>query len=172
MRVLYASTEIFPALKTGGLADVNGALPRALADAGADVRLLLPAFPAIVQAAGALQTVISLQSPFGGATVRVLRGELAGVPAYLIEAGELFARAGNPYVDETGRDWPDNHLRFAVLGWTAARFADGVNQMPRNRIAQCHGIRIDYSDRIACWFDVGIHRLSRSGERAVIAQLL
>jgi starch synthase len=125
VRVLYASTEIYPVLKTGGLADVNGALPRALTEAGADVRLLLPAFPALVQAAGALQTVISLASPFAGATVRVLRGELDGVPAYLIEAGDLFARVGNPYVDESGRDWPDNHLRFAALGWTASRFADG-----------------------------------------------
>ena len=67
-----------------------------------------------------------MKAPFGGADVRVLRGTLEGVPAYLIEAGELYARPGNPYVDESGRDWPDNHLRFALLGWVAARFADGT----------------------------------------------
>ena len=125
MRVIYASTEIYPVLKTGGLADVNAALPRALLDAGVDVRLLLPAFPAIESAAQALRTVIRLRAPIGGADVRVLHGHLGGVPAYLIEAGPFYARPGNPYVDETGNDLPDNHLRFALLGWVAARFADG-----------------------------------------------
>ncbi len=126
MRVIYASTEVYPALKTGGLADVNAALPQAMRAAGADVRLVLPAFPAIESAVTGLQPVIQLKAPIGGADVRVLRGKLAGVPAYLIEAGQLYARPGNPYVDEGGRDWPDNHLRFALLGWTAARFADGT----------------------------------------------
>ena len=170
MRVLYASTEIYPALKTGGLADVNGALPCALADAGADVRLLLPAFPAIAQAAGVLRTVISLPSPFGGATVRVARGELAGVPAYLIEAGELFARAGNPYVDENGRDWPDNHLRFALLGWAAARFADGTRTRIRIRILRRDVVRerlyILLGDALSFYeINRGIRLLGRRGLR-------
>jgi len=125
MRVLYASTEVYPALKTGGLADVNAALPVALLEAGADVRFLLPAFPAIARAAIEVQSVTELKAPIGDAKLRVLRGLLAGVPAYLIEAGSLYARSGNPYVDDEGRDWPDNHLRFALLGWVAARFADG-----------------------------------------------
>jgi starch synthase len=125
VRVIYASTEVYPALKTGGLADVNAALPRALLDAGADVRLLLPAFPAIESAADDVHQVVHLNAPVGGAKVRVLRGQLAGVPAYLIEAGQLYARPGNPYVDAAGRDWPDGHLRFALLGWVTARFADG-----------------------------------------------
>ena len=125
MRVIYASTEVYPALKTGGLADVNAALSKALLDAGVDVRLLLPAFPAIERAAVDVQPVIHLKAPLGAADVRILRGHLAGVPAYLIQAGKLYARPGNPYVDEAGHDWPDNHLRFALLGWVAARFADG-----------------------------------------------
>jgi len=129
MRVLYVSTEVYPALKTGGLADVNAALPGALIEAGAEVRLLLPAFPAIVAATKDLAEVVRLRAPIPAAgtstNVRILRGTLSGVTAYLIEADEFFARPGNPYVDEQGRDWPDNHLRFALLGWTAARFADG-----------------------------------------------
>ena len=124
MRVLYASTEVYPALKTGGLADVNAALPAALRAAGVDVRLLLPAFPALMGAAEGLQNVVALSAPIVGTDVRILRGRLGGVPVYLIEAGALYAQAGNPYVDESGRDWPDNHLRFALLGWVAARFAD------------------------------------------------
>lgn len=129
MRVLYVSTEVYPALKTGGLADVNAALPRALMAAGAQVRLLLPAFPALMAAAGDLAEVVRLQAPIpatsGGTAVRILRGALSGVTAYLIEADQFYARPGNPYVDDQGRDWPDNHLRFALLGWMASRFADG-----------------------------------------------
>ncbi len=130
MRILYVSTEVYPALKTGGLADVNAALPRALMDAGEDVRLLLPAFPAIMAAAEAegLVEVARLQAPLplpgAGTAVRVLRGSLSGVSAYLIEAGGLYAQPGNPYVDKQGHDWPDNHLRFALLAWVASRFAD------------------------------------------------
>jgi len=138
VRVIYASTEVYPALKTGGLADVNAALPRALLDAGADVRLLLPAFPAIESAANDMHEVVRLNAPMGGANVRVLRGQLAGVPAYLIEAGQLYARPGNPYVDAAGRDWPDNHLRFALLGWVAARFADGSIDAWRPNIVHGH----------------------------------
>jgi starch synthase len=138
VRILYVSTEVFPALKTGGLADVNAALPTALIEAGADVRLLLPAFPAIVQAAGALVPVLGLKSPFGDADVRILRGHLSGVPAYLIEAGRFYTRPGNPYVDEAGRDWPDNYLRFALLGWVAARFGDGTIDRWRADIVHAH----------------------------------
>ena len=126
MRVIYVSTEVYPALKTGGLADVNAALPGALIDAGVDVRLLLPAFPAFVAATTGLAPVVQLDCPIAGAgRIGVLRGRLGGVTAYLIDAPGFYARPGNPYVDEQGSDWPDNHLRFALLGWTAARFADG-----------------------------------------------
>ena len=126
MRVLYVSTEVYPALKTGGLADVNAALPPALIALGADVRLLLPGFPALLDAAGALQPVAILPPMFGAQPVRVVRGMLGGVPAYLIDHPDFYARAGSPYTDPQGRDWPDNHLRFALLGWIAARFADGT----------------------------------------------
>ena len=138
MRVIYVSTEIFPALKTGGLADVNGALPKALRDAGADVRLLLPAFPAIVRATKGLHPIIQFQAPIVNASVRLLRGQLSGVPAYLIEAGQLYAHDGNPYVDDEGLDWPDNHLRFALLGWIAARFSDGSKDGWRPDIVHAH----------------------------------
>lgn len=138
MRALYVSTEVFPALKTGGLADVNAALPAALRALGADVRLLLPAFPAITRAATDLQAVAQFTAPLAATKLRVLRGTLDGVPAYLIEAEKLFARDGNPYVDAAGQDWPDNHLRFALLGWVAARFADGSIDGWRPDIVHAH----------------------------------
>ena len=125
MRVLYVSTEVYPALKTGGLADVNAALPRSLIDLGVDVRLLLPAFPALVQAAEDLEPVAGFPMELGVPRVTVWRATLSGVPAYLIEAASLYDRPGNPYVDEFGYSWGDNHRRFALLGRIASRFADG-----------------------------------------------
>jgi starch synthase len=126
MRVLYVSTEVHPALKTGGLADVNAALPPALIKLGADVRLLLPAFPALLHAASQLRRVATLEAVFGTDPVQISHGALHGVPAWFIDAPEFYARTGSPYTDANGRDWPDNHLRFALLGWIAARFADGA----------------------------------------------
>lgn len=137
MRVLYVSTEVHPALKTGGLADVNGALPQALRAQGLDVRLLLPAFPSILRGATGVAPVASVDSPQAG-RVRVSRGDLGGVPAYLLEAGDLYAREGNPYVGPDGRDWPDNPRRFALLGWAAARFADGSFESWRPDIVHAH----------------------------------
>ncbi len=171
MRVIYASTEIYPALKTGGLADVNAALNRALLELGVDVRLLLPGYPAILRAAGDLQQVAHLESPVGGFEVRVLRGCLDRVPAYLIEAGKLYARPASPYVDDAGRDWPDNHLQFALLGWVAARFADGSIDGWRPDIVHCHdwhtGLAPAYltargGDRPGCVFTV--HNIGYQGD--------
>ena len=79
MRVAYVSTEVFPALKTGGLADVNAALPGALIAAGADVRLLLPAFPAFEAAIEGAQPVVRLQSPVGNCAVQIVRGVLGSI---------------------------------------------------------------------------------------------
>ncbi len=138
MRVIYVSTEVYPALKTGGLADVNAALPGALIKAGADVRLLLPAFPDIASAAVDLRTVLRLYVKAFGVEIRILRGLLAGVPAYLIDAGRLYDRPGNPYVDAQGRDWPDNQVRFALLGWVAALFSGGSIDDWRPDIVHAH----------------------------------
>ena len=94
MRVLYVSTEVHPALKTGGLADVNAALPRALRAAGADVRLLLPAFPALLSAAVGPAAVVSLDHGPGNTGCRVLHALLGDVPTYLVDAPSLYAFAG------------------------------------------------------------------------------
>lgn len=51
MRVLFVSAEIFPLVKTGGLADVSAALPHALTQLGVDVQLILPGYPQALAAA-------------------------------------------------------------------------------------------------------------------------
>jgi starch synthase len=138
MRVLYVSTEVHPALKTGGLADVNAALPRALAAAGVDVRLLLPAFPALLAHATDHGPPCTLGPALGAPAVAVLPCRLNGVPTWLIDAPVYFARAGNPYLDAHGRDWPDNLERFALLAWVATRFADGSVDNWRPDIVHSH----------------------------------
>jgi starch synthase len=138
MRVLYVSTEVHPALKTGGLADVNAGLPPALRELGADVRLLLPAFPALLAAARAPRRRVALGALLGCADVGVVPCRLGEVPAWLIDAPGYFDRAGNPYLGADGRDWPDNALRFALLGLVAARFADGGIGRWRPHVVHAH----------------------------------
>jgi len=138
MRVLYVSTEVHPALKTGGLADVNAALPRALVAAGVDVRLLLPAFPALLAHATDRGTTCALGPALGAPAVAVIPCRLNGVPTWLVDAPVYFAREGNPYLDPRGLDWPDNLQRFALLAWVATRFADGSVDHWRPDIVHSH----------------------------------
>jgi starch synthase len=132
LRVLHVGAEIFPLLKTGGLADVLGALPGALRRAGADARVLLPAFPALESALTSVREVGVLQPPWGGAPARLLAGSFAaaplvGLPIYLLQHDALFGRAGNPYGDANGEAYGDNHRRFALLGLAATRLAEGLD---------------------------------------------
>ena len=124
MRVLFVTSECFPLVKTGGLADVSAALPPALAQLGIDVRVLLPGYPAVLDGLEGRRTARPLSDLPGGGSGRLIAGHLAnGVPVYAIDQPELFDRPGNPYLAPGGADWTDNPLRFGTLGWVAAGFA-------------------------------------------------
>ncbi|HEV7370563.1 glycogen synthase GlgA [Arenibaculum sp.] len=139
MRILHVASECYPLIKTGGLADVVAALPPAQALLGADARLLLPGYPAVLDGLADARRIRHLPDPWTGGTARLVHGTTpAGVACYAVEAPELFGRPGNPYVDPFGRDWPDNHRRFALLGWVAAWLA-GPGGGPRWRPDIVHG---------------------------------
>lgn len=127
MRILFVTSEAYPLVKTGGLADVSGALPAALARLGIDVRILIPAYPEAHDGAVDKGAPVSLGDPLGVGEVRLVPARMpdSGVAVWLVDCPALFKRRGNPYVDAEGRDWPDNHLRFAVLAKAAARIAMG-----------------------------------------------
>ena len=128
MNVLHVAAEAHPLVKTGGLADVVGALPQALqAQGGMDTRLLLPGWPAVLQGVVDVRHVVTLGPCFGAARVELLLAQMpaSGLPVYVIRAPMLYGKAGNPYHDPAGQSWPDNLQRFGLLGWVAAQLAAG-----------------------------------------------
>lgn len=125
MRVLFVASECYPLIKTGGLADVVGALPVALDRVDVDARVLLPAYPEVLERAGKTDVVAKLPKLFGS-NGRLLATALDdGTGIFLLDAPHLFDRPGNPYLGPDGKDWPDNHLRFAALSWVAAEIGLG-----------------------------------------------
>jgi len=127
MKVLQAAAEVYPLIKTGGLADVMGALPQSLRAQGADVRLLLPGLPGILDAVLHAKRVCTLGPLFGAARISVLLARMpyTELPVYVVDAPMLYRRAGSPYQDSSGAEWPDNLQRFGMLGWVAAQLAFG-----------------------------------------------
>jgi starch synthase len=125
IRVLAVASEIFPLVKTGGLGDVAGALPLALAAAGAATTTMVPGFPAVL---GALTGAVAVHrfADLFGAPATVLRGTAASLDLLVIDAPHLFARHGNPYLGPDGREWFDNSIRFAGLGAAAAALGAGI----------------------------------------------
>lgn len=173
MKILHVAAEMYPWVKTGGLADVVGALPEALARRGADVRVLLPGLPAFVEALSEVHTVCDFGAVFGAARVRLLQGHLHGlaVPAYLVDAPFLYRRTGGPYEWAPGRPWDDNLQRFGLLGWVAANLAAGdahrdwapqvVHGHDWHAAMACAYGALNAADHAACVFT--IHNLAYQG---------
>jgi starch synthase len=123
-RVLFVASECAGLVKTGGLADVVAALPKALADMGVDVRVMLPGYPQLLMALPRTTERVRLAANAGLPGARVLETVLpSGVEAYVLDCPELYARGGGPYQDETGIDWPDNARRFGLLSRAASLLA-------------------------------------------------
>ncbi len=136
MQVLSVASEIFPLVKTGGLADVAGALPLALRRQGVEMRTLLPGYPAVMKALTG-ETVHSYPELFGG-PASLIAGHLEGLDLLVLDAPHLFDRPGGPYADRDGNDWPDNWRRFAALSKVGAEVGTGILEGFRPDIVQVH----------------------------------
>jgi len=139
LKVLQVSAEIFPLVKTGGLADIAGALPAALRTVGCDPRVLLPGFSPILADLQDARILCELVAPWGD-RVLVRRGILAtlGLTAYVIDVPQMYCRPGSPYEDAQRQPYADNHRRFALLGFVAARLAQGLDSDWQPELVHCH----------------------------------
>ncbi len=134
MNILFLASEAFPLIKTGGLADVAGALPRALIKRGHSLRLVLPAYQSVLESLRASEgkeksppLKIRTQLELDGQTVTLWQTRLPGtrVLVWLVDIPAFSEREGNPYVTPEGTDWPDNDRRFFTLCRAAAELALG-----------------------------------------------
>lgn len=125
LRVLAVASEIYPIVKTGGLADVAGALPAALRAHDIETRTLVPGYPDVIKALQVAEEFLHVPDFFGG-PARLLGRVHGNLNLLVLDAPHLFARPGNPYVTPDGKDWPDNGVRFAALSKMAAEIGQGA----------------------------------------------
>ena len=137
LAVLSVASEAFPLVKTGGLADVVGALPAALARENVAVRTLLPGYPSVMAMAGAAPPVFAFDNLHGG-PARLLAARVNELELFVLDAPHLYARDGGPYGTPDGRDWPDNAMRFAALAQCAAAIARGAAPAFKPDVVHAH----------------------------------
>lgn len=127
LKVLFVVAETWPLVKTGGLADVVPALARALLAQGHEVRILMPGYRSVEEKFAGKPAGRFFDGLPGLSRVRLIRGRLPDydIPMWLLHCPSLYDRPGGPYVDDRGDDWPDNSLRFGMLGKVATLFASG-----------------------------------------------
>ena len=170
IRVLAVASEIYPIVKTGGLADVAGALPAALREHDVATRTLVPGYPSVLNALASAETLLDWPEFYGG-PIRVLGGSHDGLDLYALDAPHLFARPGNPYVGPDGQDWPDNGIRFAALARMAAEIGQGAIPSFAPDIVHAHDwqaglvpAHLHYSNRPRPGTVMTVHNLAYQGQ--------
>ena len=126
MKLLFAASEAYPLVKTGGLADVAGSLPEVLRQQGVDVRLLLPAYGDLLESLSSPPELVT-ELVLAGEPVRILETHLPGtmLVTWLVDHPLFSQREGNPYHDQLGNPWVDNAQRFMLLSRAAAHISTG-----------------------------------------------
>lgn len=137
IEVLSVTSEIYPLIKTGGLADVAGALPGALGESGVTMRTLVPGYPAVIGKMSGGREVAVLDDLFG-TTGRLIAGRVEGLDLIVLDAPSLYDRPGNPYMGPEGWDWPDNWKRYAALSWVASELGLGLVDGYRPQVIHAH----------------------------------
>jgi starch synthase len=127
LRVLFAASEAAPYAKTGGLADVAGALPSALAAQGVEVRTVVPRYRCVT---AALRAVCDFGVPLGAVreTAVVKQDDRAASPTFFIESHRYFDRP--ELYGEAGSDYPDNGLRFAFFARAVLEMLPALDWVP------------------------------------------
>ncbi len=138
IEVLSVASEAYPLIKTGGLADVVGALPSALAPHGVSMRVLLPGYPKVMDALASSGREVWYYPDFFGGEARLIAGRAGGLDVIALEAHHLFTRPGSPYLAPDGRDFPDNWRRYAALSFAAYELSCGIVEGYRPDILHCH----------------------------------
>lgn len=137
MKVLSVASEVFPLIKTGGLADVAGALPIALAGLGIAMRTLLPGYPSVLAKVKDPRKVADIPALLGQ-PASILLARHHGLDVYILDAPFYFEREGGPYSDVAGRDHDDNWRRFAALSLAGSELANGLDAHWRPDIVHVH----------------------------------
>jgi starch synthase len=128
-KVLFVTSELADLVKTGGLGDVSAALPRAMRHLH-DVRVLIPGYPQVLNSDNPIHIIGELGGHAALPPCKIGRMDLKdGLVIYVLICPELYEREGTPYGANNGRDWPDNHIRFARLGLAAADIAANLAQI-------------------------------------------
>lgn len=138
VKILFVASEAVPFSKTGGLADVAGALPKALRRLGCDVRVVLPLYRATREAGVPLEPCLEeLPVEIAGKSLpaAIFRSEMeGGVPCYFVGRDELFDR---PYLYGTPEgDYTDNALRFTYLCQAVFSLCRALSYAPE--VLHCH----------------------------------
>ncbi|MGA9825356.1 MAG: glycogen/starch synthase, partial [Methylocystis sp.] len=137
VETLAVASEITPLVKTGGLADVAGALPAALKAEGVETRTLIPGYASVLAALGQARSLFEFEALFGG-PARLLGASAGELDLFVLDAPHLYAREGGPYAGSDGVDYPDNALRFAALARAASSIAQGLLPNYRPDILHAH----------------------------------
>jgi len=124
-KILFASSEVHPLMKTGGLADVSASLPIALRQNGQDVRIILPAYRQCLEALSEIRTVATIKLEGFHSPIEILQSTLpdSDVTLWLLNSPQHFDRDGGAYGPSEGGDWEDNAARFALFSRAIAALA-------------------------------------------------
>ena len=137
-KILFVTSEAHPLIKTGGLADVSGSLPKALAELSQDIRLIMPNYQAL-KSNGHVRYLCSLRVDNRDVNILETRMPDSNVVVWLVDYAEFFNHPGNPYTDEHGNAWPNNAERFALFCRVAVACAmNRINQDWQPDIVHCN----------------------------------
>ncbi|OUS15333.1 starch synthase [Gammaproteobacteria bacterium 50_400_T64] len=128
INILLATSEIYPLVKTGGLADFSYGLARSLKRLKTTPIVILPAYRQVLQQLPKAKKLVTVDAAIAGKqTSEILQAYIPGtqIPIWLLATEELFDRPGSPYAEAGGSDWPDNAKRFNHFAKVTAAIACG-----------------------------------------------